>query len=276
MRTTKLSVYSVFAFLAILIVSIPQASAATVFGADASVWDSTVPIDSVTGIYPIGGSGQINGEFAIETVEDTNANTAIQIGLRAQERFVGPTLPRMEAMYFADEGESEPGLATWNYDWHIDFGTTYLDDELGNPGLTPQNMRDFDVFFEVDTDPSFATSFVSTDINAAATLAGVPAGSPILLSQTSQNIGFGVFGGPLDPTIPGVYNFRLTVSDPTDSSIVAQVEIQVKVGEFVIGGEIIPLQTTSLLLAGIQTSMAWILPVVVAGAGFAAYKLRRI
>ena len=43
----------------------------------------------------------------------------------------------------------------------------------------------------------------------------------------------------------------------------------------VVGGELLPIDTTALLLAGIQTSAIWILPVILAGAGFAAFKLRR-
>jgi hypothetical protein len=43
----------------------------------------------------------------------------------------------------------------------------------------------------------------------------------------------------------------------------------------VIGGEIIQLDTTSLLLAGIQTSALWILPVILVGSGLAVFKLRR-
>jgi len=45
----------------------------------------------------------------------------------------------------------------------------------------------------------------------------------------------------------------------------------------VIGGSILEIDTTSLLLAGIQSSAIWMLPVLAgaAGAGFAAFKLRR-
>jgi len=41
-----------------------------------------------------------------------------------------------------------------------------------------------------------------------------------------------------------------------------------------IGGEIIPINTTSLLLAGIQTNLAWIIPVLVA-AGIGAVLIRK-
>ena len=42
----------------------------------------------------------------------------------------------------------------------------------------------------------------------------------------------------------------------------------------VIGGEIIPIESTSLLLAGAQSSFVWILPIVLVGACFSAYKIR--
>ena len=42
-----------------------------------------------------------------------------------------------------------------------------------------------------------------------------------------------------------------------------------------VSGEFIQIDTTSLLLAGAQTSLIWILPMVLAGAGFAAFKLRK-
>jgi len=47
--------------------------------------------------------------------------------------------------------------------------------------------------------------------------------------------------------------------------------------ESVVGGEFLPIDSTALLLAGLQTSAIWMLPVLVgaAGAGFAAFKLRR-
>jgi len=44
-----------------------------------------------------------------------------------------------------------------------------------------------------------------------------------------------------------------------------------------VGGEFLPIDSTALLLAGLQTSAIWMLPVLAgaAGAGFAAFKLRR-
>jgi len=45
----------------------------------------------------------------------------------------------------------------------------------------------------------------------------------------------------------------------------------------IVGGEFLPIDSTALVLAGLQTSAIWMLPILVgaAGAGFAAFKLRR-
>lgn len=45
--------------------------------------------------------------------------------------------------------------------------------------------------------------------------------------------------------------------------------------ERVIGGEIIQVENTSLLLAGVQTNLLWLAPIILAGTGFAAFNLRR-
>jgi len=42
-----------------------------------------------------------------------------------------------------------------------------------------------------------------------------------------------------------------------------------------VGGELLQIENTALLLAGFQTNLAWIVPVLLAGAGFAAFKLRK-
>ena len=42
-----------------------------------------------------------------------------------------------------------------------------------------------------------------------------------------------------------------------------------------VAGQIIPVETTSLLLAGLQSSAMWFAPLILAGAGFAVYKLRK-
>lgn len=165
---------------------------------DVSVWDSSVTINPFTGIFPIGGSGQIAGNFAVDTYD--KKDTAIQIGLRAQDRFIGPIEP-IGNVYFAAPGESSPGLATWNFDWSVDAGTPYLETQLGKD-LTTLNLEDYTVILEIeDTDGNtFALDFGAFPN---------PAG-PVVLSQSSQNIGFNFIGLPLDSS---AYDVSLSVSD---------------------------------------------------------------
>ena len=141
--------------------------------------------------------------------------------------------------YFVDPGTTTgPGGAfalgaLWNFDIHLDFGTDYLRQQLGLAAITPDDMRNFNVVFELDIDPTAATSFVSTDLNFAVTFAGVSATDSILLFQTSQNMlfnGLGAGPGVFDPNAPGIYDFRLSVFDPFDpTDIEAQVSMRVVV-----------------------------------------------
>lgn len=227
-----------------------RATSVTALGDDVSVWDSSVPLDLPSGLFPIGGSGQLNGEFATSTYVGATFGdvSAVQIGLRAQERLGGgPTLTRVGNTYFAEPGTSGTSVigATWNYDLHLDFGTDYLQTQLRDKGLIgptetidPLNMRGFEVVFELDIDPTAATNFISTDLNQLATdaAASINLTIPVIvLSQTSQNMLFDVFGGGptvFNPEIPGIYDFRLSVvdnSDPTDPHTVVETDIQVVV-----------------------------------------------
>ncbi|MEM9553530.1 MAG: DUF11 domain-containing protein [Acidobacteriota bacterium] len=222
-----------------LILCSVSAHAAVVAGGDASVWDSAVPVPAPPGpddtLFPIGGSGQVNGEFILDTVELDGS--ALQIGLRAQERFAGPVWPRAGTAFFAESGSpNADGRASWNYEIHLDFGTS--DDETTIPGsslesqlltsLVPLNMRDFTVELFFDTDPSSATSFVVTDLNAALDAGGI--GPDVRLFQTSQNPDFEVFGGggPFDADLEGLYELRLRVSDD-GGDVVAETSLQVVV-----------------------------------------------
>ncbi len=70
----KLYVF-VFSVALILILGVGSSTAApkgpisgpgmVTVGVDASVWDSSVLLDIPNGIFPIGGAGQINGDFTI-------------------------------------------------------------------------------------------------------------------------------------------------------------------------------------------------------------------
>jgi len=169
--------------------------------ADVSVWDSSVPVDFVAGIFPITGAGQIAGNFAVDTKD--KKDTTIQVGLRAQERFVGPIEP-IGDIYIVPTGESPAGFPLWNFDFSIDSGTAFLETQLGKD-LTTSNLEDFTVILEIkDAEKNKQT----LDFDLGGAFAN-PAG-PIILVQNSWNIGFGFITIPVDSE---AYKISLTVSD---------------------------------------------------------------
>lgn len=105
----------------------PVCSDLTVVGTDTSVWDSSTPGDAPNGIFPIGGSGQIAGEFTLLT-EDS-----VEVGIRAQERRIGPVTPTDNGagvgVYAVDTGYDLTPTVTndrnwWNFDLHLDLRAT--------------------------------------------------------------------------------------------------------------------------------------------------------
>jgi hypothetical protein len=214
-KTTLLTVLITTTFAIALT---PQIVMAQEENTDVSVWDSSVPTNFFTGIFPIGGSGQIAGNFVVDTYDEKD--TAIQVGLRSQDRFFGPIEP-IGNVYFASPGESAPGLAKWNFDWSIDAGTTYLETQLGKD-LTTLNLEDYTVILEIE----------GTDGNTFTLDFGIfpnPAG-PIVLSQSSQNVGFGFIGLPIDST---AYDVSLSVSNDKGRTL-AESDITVVVTDEVI------------------------------------------
>ena len=54
---------------------------------DASIWSSAVPdFPAQLDLVPVGGSGQVNGGFTLGTRFDPAAKSAVQVGIRGQER----------------------------------------------------------------------------------------------------------------------------------------------------------------------------------------------
>jgi len=147
-------------------------------------------------IIPIGGSGQVNGNFVV--VEDS-AFPNIQIGIRAIERFSPTPLPNTGSDYVAQTGESGgsgSGLPTWNYDLHID---------LRGSGLS------FDDFV-IDV-ATTVTNHSAADLQAAIEFGSIlPAGSlnAVELFQSSTNPGF--FASGINPFDPTSYPFSLTIT----------------------------------------------------------------
>jgi len=62
-----------------------------------------------------------------------------------------------------------------------------------------------------------------------------------------------------------------------DSSCLLEWRLDIEIFHPPVGGEFLPIDSTALLLAGLQSSAIWMLPVLAgaAGVGFAAFKLRR-
>lgn len=173
-------------------------SAKLALNSDVSVWDSVLSPDAGAGIFPIGGAGQIAGNFVVDT--QTKKDTAIQVGLRAQERFVGPIEP-FQNVYLTPTGEAPAGSPLWNFDFHLDSGTEFLETQLGED-LTALDLEDFIVVLEIkDLEKNVWTLDLGDFPN--------PDG-PIILSQNSWNIGFGFIDIPIDSKS---YDIKLTVSN---------------------------------------------------------------
>lgn len=66
-----------------------------------------------------------------------------------------------------------------------------------------------------------------------------------------------------------------TISSADDAVTDANFYLQPIGQSCAIGGTLVPIDSAALLLAGAQTSALWILPIVLAGAGLVAFKLRR-
>ena len=183
-----------------------NASAAPVTSQNSSVSFAGAFLDGIVG------NGIENSNFEVST----NAAEGIEIGLNAIERFVG-NIPTVGGdTYIAEAGESDPGLATWNYVLVADLGS--------------RTIADFDIELAIDFDPAGSSSTVIVDVDAAA-LAGGYSG----LSQfgDSQNLGFefwSVLGAPaFDPFANGEYDITFSVFEKGTSNVYAQSDITVQV-----------------------------------------------
>ncbi len=153
------------------------------------------------------GTGIPNSNFvrAINSAED------IEIGLKAIERFIGD-LPNDRDRYFAPRGESDPGLARWNYVLVADLGS--------------RTIADLQINLKVDFDPAFGSSdFVDVDVTANAVAGGF---GGLSVFGDSQNLGFDfwqtLFGAPaFDPLATGEYELLFSVRDPSSGELLAEV-----------------------------------------------------
>lgn len=181
-------------------------------GVDASEWSSDTP--KVAPLYPVGGSGQLNGEFTLAE------RLGIQIGLRAQERFVGPISATANrngkvGIYEADTGESSTGRAKWNFDLHIDL--------RGAKGVAKgTDLSDYVATLETD----IATGLFGFPVPLDLTFGGAFFTDAVLLQQ-SWNPTFG--NTEFDLSVPGTYRFRVVLTPKTFKNPSLSVEIEVNV-----------------------------------------------
>lgn len=99
-----------------------QGTGTVMVGVDASEWTSATALDIPNGIFPVGGAGQLNGEFTIVTRD------GIEIGLRATDRVDGllTATGNRKGFYMAFTGFDTGTInrAEWNYDIHVDLRGT--------------------------------------------------------------------------------------------------------------------------------------------------------
>ena len=143
------------------------------FNANANPWSSSTASNPSGGIYPIGGSGQVDGGFVVGT--DSAGN---EIAIRAELRNVGPTLSQTNdgihtAAYTAPTGSPSGNLALWNFDFDINLkqaisnytailtitdGAKVTPINLVTSGLVPSNA----VLYQNSENPGF--NFLSTEL----------------------------------------------------------------------------------------------------------------
>lgn len=191
-------------------------------------------MDTVVSSWDVG-SGQSNGEFVVAELK------GVEIGLRAQERFVGlldvaGTNGDRVGVYDAPIGVSgeSPGTgnnARWNYDFHVD-----VSDATGNREGT--NLEDYRLTLEQD----FTEQSLFEELGRPVELpfvGGVGSFDTFTaqLCQQSWNPGFGNGfdrqdtgdGAAFDPTEAGTYNLRLVLTPATFDGAPVTVAIQVEV-----------------------------------------------
>lgn len=187
-------------------------------GVAASTWTSDLAQDPSQGLFPIGGSGQLNGEFS------TAERYGIEIGLRAQERFGGPleATPNPNGkmgIYQAETGFSTGTRATWNYDWHVD-----LRNAKGVAAGT--TLADYDLNLETDMFSSLFGSPDPADLTFGFTNPDFVAPNAVLF-QESFNPDFG--NSEFDPQVEDTYHLSLVLTPKSFNGPPLEVTIQVVV-----------------------------------------------
>lgn len=176
------------------------------------------------------GSGQENGEFAVSELQ------GIELGLRAQERFVGPLEVTGDqgnrvGVYEASTGSTGgDNNGTWNYDWHVD-----LSDAKGN--AKGKTLDDYRLVLEQDFTEQSLFGVLGSDPVELPLAPEPPVGAGTCsnhtvsstLCQQSWNPGFG--NTDYDPLEERPYNLRLVLTLETFNGPPMAVVIRVNVTE---------------------------------------------
>jgi hypothetical protein len=177
------------------------------------------------------GSGQFNGEFVVAE------RNGIELGLRAQDRFVGPI------DVIADRGnrvgvyEALTGLTsgdnngTWNYDFHVDlrnatgmFAGKTLDDYML---FLEQDFSEQSLFGALGSDPVMLP--LEEEPPSGVGVCSADTFDPDGLCQQSWNPGFG--NTDFDPDEERTYNLRVVLVPWTFNGPPIAVAIQVIVSD---------------------------------------------
>lgn len=207
---------------------IATVAAGLLIGAPAMAGTMTT-FDSELNVGVVIGSGIPNANFVV----NTNLVNGVQTGIKALERFVGD-LPNSGNRYFAQPGESptsgaagapaDPGIATWNYLYSVDLGTS---------GLT---FADVSVNVAIDFDPAVGnTNFFEFELVSALAAQSIDI-SAMTLFQDSQNLGFGFWQAigdpdiqPFDPFAQGEYTMSVEVVLNSTSEVLSAVDMAVSI-----------------------------------------------
>ena len=208
------------AVLSMLVLVAPAAAAErTRFGVDASEWSSDTAAGP--GIYPVGGSGQVNGHFV------TGERNGVQIAIRAQRRFAQNVDPlpvskdKQVGVYEVETGTSDgAGRAIWNYDIHVD-----MRDARGVAKGTV--LGDYTLVLDADFQPAFFGCAFPCELTGGAI-------DDALLFQMSQNPEFGDgidAVDDFDATVEGDYRVTLILTPDTFNGPPISVTMRVVVSD---------------------------------------------
>lgn len=164
------------------------------------------------------GTGQPNGGFAIST----NTSPEVQLGLRSQDYQVGISANNGVDTYYVQAGERSPGsgLAKWNLDLSV---YTYESIIYGN----------WDVYLDIDWDPTGAADVETYDLSAVLPLIGKDSQADY---QASENLGFAYWMHSFDENATGTYQFTLRAyqsGNPTELAASTTIYVQVSDGQSV-------------------------------------------